>query len=65
MAFFSFYVILYLKLRDYNDKLFNYSRMSIISFNDLLDIIENDLRADETTIGYCISPEKKLIVTLR
>jgi len=39
--------------------------MSIKSFDDLLEIIKDSLEADENAIRYCISPQEKLIVTLR
>jgi len=61
---FSLYITLYPKLREHDDKFFNYFRMSIKSFDDLLDIIKDDI-ADENAIRYCISPNEKLIVTLR
>jgi len=39
--------------------------MSIQSFDDLLELIKGELTADENAIRYCISPEEKLIITLR
>lgn len=62
---FSLCITLYPKLRDHGDKFFNYFRMSIKSFDDLLEIIKDDLEANENAIRYCISPHEKLIVTLR
>lgn len=61
----SLYVTLYPKLREHEEKFFNYFRMSIKSFDDLLEIIKDSLEADENAIRYCISPQEKLIVTLR
>jgi len=61
----SLYVTLYSKLREHEETFFNYFRMSIKSFDDLLEIIKDSLEADENAIRYCISPQEKLIVTLR
>ncbi|KAL4112615.1 hypothetical protein QTP88_016366 [Uroleucon formosanum] len=61
----SQYITLYPKLRDHDEKFFNYFRMSIESFDDLLDLIKNELEANEQAVRYCISPQEKLIVTLR
>ncbi|XP_029345677.1 protein ALP1-like [Acyrthosiphon pisum] len=61
----SLYVTLYPKLREHDEKFFNYFRMSIKSFDDLLEIIKDSLEADENAIRYCISPQEKLIVTIR
>ncbi|KAL4122571.1 hypothetical protein QTP88_014877 [Uroleucon formosanum] len=65
----SLYVTLYPKLREHEETFFflslNYFRMSIKSFDDLLEIIKDSLQADENAIRYFISPQEKLIVTLR
>lgn len=61
----SHYITLYPKLRDHDETFFNYFRMSIKSFDDLLDLIKNELEANEQSVRYCISPQEKLIVTLR
>lgn len=61
----SHYISLYPKLRYHEENFFNYFRMSIKSFDDLLDTVKNDLEANEHAVRYCISPQEKLIVTLR
>nr|CAI5817996.1 unnamed protein product [Callosobruchus analis] len=61
----SSYVKLYPSLRSHKPKFFNYFRMSIKSFDNLLLIIKNDIVADTNAVRYFISPEEKLIVTLR
>ncbi|KAL4083481.1 hypothetical protein QTP88_028797 [Uroleucon formosanum] len=61
----SLYITLYPSLRSYEPKFFNYFRMSIQFFDDLLELIKGELTADESAIRYCISPEEKLIITLR
>lgn len=61
----SYYITLYPKLRDHDKQFFNYFRMSIKSFDDLLDLIKNELEANEQAVRYRILPQEKLIVTLR
>ncbi|CAH1995347.1 unnamed protein product [Acanthoscelides obtectus] len=61
----SQYIILYPKLRQFGPKFFNYFRMSIKSFDDLLALINDELVADKNAVRYSISPEEKLIITLR
>jgi hypothetical protein len=46
-----------------NPKCFNYFRMSIKSFDNLLELIKEEIKADANAIRYCISPE--LICTSR
>lgn len=57
--------MLFPKLRKHDEKFFNYFRMSIKSFDDLLEIIKDSIDDYENAIRYCISPQEKLIVTLR
>lgn len=61
----SQYIILYPKLRQFGLKFFNYFRMSIKSFDDLLALINDEIVADKNAVRYSISPEEKLIITLR
>lgn len=61
----SYYITLYPRLRDHDENFFNYFRMSIKSFDDLLDTVKNDLEANKHAVRYCIIPQEKLIVTLR
>jgi hypothetical protein len=39
--------------------------MSIKSFDNLLDLIKEEIKADGNAIIYCISPEEKLIFISR
>ncbi|CAH2085428.1 unnamed protein product [Euphydryas editha] len=39
----SMFISLYPKLREHDEKFFNYFRMSITSFDELLEIIQEDL----------------------
>lgn len=59
------FVTLYPKLRQYEPKFFNYFRMSIKSFDDLLHVIKADITGDSTILRESISPEEKLVITLR
>lgn len=61
----SQYITLYPKLRAYEPKFFNYFRMSVKSFDDLLILIKDEIAAEQNAVRYCISPEEKLIITLR
>lgn len=56
---------LYPKLRQYPDKFFSYARMSIETFDFLLNKVKEDLTKQVTNFCRPISPEERLIVTLR
>lgn len=45
--------------------MFNYLRMSLTSFDELLSLCWNDLTKQDTILRKSISPEEKLFVTLR
>jgi hypothetical protein len=57
--------LFYYDLRKYEEKFFNYLRMSISSFDQLFGILKDDLTGQHINIRYCISPIEKLVVTLR
>lgn len=57
--------LFYSDLRKYEDTFFNYLRMSIKSFDKLLELLQQDLMGQQTNMRECISPVKKLVVTLR
>jgi hypothetical protein len=57
--------LFYNDLRKYEDKFFNYLRMSIKSFDELLELLQQDLTGQQTNMRECISPVEKLVVTLR
>lgn len=52
-------------LKKYPDKFFNYYRMSILSFEDLLEKVRQYLSKQNTTFRNSISAEKRLTVTIR
>jgi hypothetical protein len=39
--------------------------MSIKSFDNLLELIKEEIKADANAIRYCISPEEKLLMYLK
>ncbi|KAL4126514.1 hypothetical protein QTP88_010736 [Uroleucon formosanum] len=57
--------LFYNDLRKHEDKFFNYLRMSIKSFDELLELLQQDLTGQQTNMRECISPVEKLVVTLR
>jgi len=59
------YFQLYNQLRKDNVKFFNYFRMSISSFDELLSYIKNDIKRQDTNMRIAIQPEEKLVITLR
>ncbi|KAF9416042.1 hypothetical protein HW555_006454, partial [Spodoptera exigua] len=63
----SMFETLYPKLRQHEKKFFNYFRMSVKSFDDLLLLIEEDLspRANYVPREDVVSAEQKLVITLR
>ncbi|CAH2010776.1 unnamed protein product [Acanthoscelides obtectus] len=63
----SMFETLYPKLRQHEKKFFNYFRMSVKSFDDLLLLIGEDLlpRANYVPREDVVSPEQKLVITLR
>lgn len=56
---------LYMQLRDYPDKAFEYYRMSIQSFDVLLNLTKDCITKQDTKLRMAISPEERLTVTLR
>ncbi|CAH1968721.1 unnamed protein product [Acanthoscelides obtectus] len=62
----SMFETLYPKLRQHEKKVFNYFRMSVKSFDDLLLLIGEDLlpRANYVPREDVVSPEQKLVITL-
>ncbi|XP_045482872.1 uncharacterized protein LOC123686692 [Harmonia axyridis] len=56
---------LFAELKNHEDKFFNFTRMSTSSFEELLNIIKENLKKNDTIMRKCISPEEKLVITLR
>lgn len=59
------YVMMFDELCADNKKFFNYFRMSKSSFFELLSLIKVDITGKDTKMRKCITPEEKLVVTLR
>jgi hypothetical protein len=57
--------ILYTALRADNEKNFNYFRMSVSSFDELLSLIKYSIKHEDTIMRCAISPEEMLAMTLR
>ncbi|KAL5235250.1 hypothetical protein ACI65C_002660 [Semiaphis heraclei] len=57
--------LFYNDLRKYEDNFFNYLRMSVSSFDELMEQLQEDLTGQQTNMRECISPLEKLVVTLR
>ena len=60
----AFYT-LYNELRDHEAKFFNYFRMSMSSFDELLMRLRGNLQKKNTTMRDCVPPEEMLALTLR
>ncbi|XP_063842378.1 uncharacterized protein LOC135090053 [Scylla paramamosain] len=59
------FTTLYPTLREHEPKFFNYCRMSVKSFDDLLELIKEDISSTNTMMRDSICPEEKLVITLR
>lgn len=62
----SMFITLYPNLRQYNEKFFNYIRMTFDTFDKLLDSVKNDLSPSKNyLIRDVVTAEEKLVMTLR
>ena len=59
------YATLYPSLRQHEAKFFNYFRMSVKSFDELLGLIQEEISSTNTLMRDAICPEEKLVITLR
>lgn len=59
------FVTLYPNLRMYDKIFFDYLRMSKKSFDELIELIRQDISSSETHLRPSVSPEEKLVITLR
>lgn len=57
--------LFYANLKKYPEKFFNYYRMSVSSFEELLEKVRPNLTKETTHLRNPITPEEKLTVTLR
>lgn len=61
----GYFVTFYADLREHEEEFFNYTRMSVKSFDELLVKIAPNIRGSDTVMRLCIRNEEKLLVTLR
>lgn len=61
----GYFCKMYNDVRQYPDKFFNYYRMSIGTYDKLLQAVGQYLKHEDTTFRMAISPEERLSVTLR
>lgn len=57
--------LFYEDVRKYPRKFFNYARMSVRSFDELLCLLKPHITGTDTNMRPCVSPEEKLCITLR
>jgi hypothetical protein len=57
--------LLYGKLREHPDKFFNFYRMSVKSFDELISLVGDHLRRVGNRRGDGIGSEERLTITLR
>ena len=53
------------ELKKYGDKFFGYTRMSLKSFEELLNVLKPNITKKDTQFRNCIKPELKLTIVLR
>lgn len=56
---------LFQEIRGDEEKFFNFTRMSVASFDELLGILKDSLIKQDTLMRKSISPEEKLVITIR
>lgn len=56
---------IYLDLRNHPQKFFNYFRMSVVSFDELLRIVGSKITFQKTNMRSPVGPEQRLAVTIR
>lgn len=56
---------IYSQLRSYPTKFFNFTRMSVPLFDDLLERLRPRLTRMDTVMRSSVSPEERMLVTLR
>ena len=59
------FVKMYEDLLKYPEKFFNYVKMALASFDELLSLCRDDLTKQDAVLRKSVSPEEKLYVTLR
>ena len=60
----SEFIGLYRDYHKYEDKFFNWYRISTKQFDDLLEMIQRRIRKKNTNFRECVCPEEQLCITL-
>ena len=61
----SLFYTMYPRMKEDGAKFFNYCRMSLASFDELLEILRSSLTRQDTIMRTAVTPEEKLVCTLR
>jgi hypothetical protein len=59
------FILFYNDLRKNKDIFFNYVKMSVNLFNELMEQLRKDFMGQQTNMSECISPVEKLVVILK
>lgn len=59
------FTLMFEELRSYPEKFFGYFRMSVTSFDEQITSLKPGITYQNTNMRLGISPEKRLVVTLR
>ncbi|KAG8222382.1 hypothetical protein J437_LFUL003002 [Ladona fulva] len=61
----SLFYTIYPRIKEDEAKFFNFCRMSLATFDELLGVLRNSLTRQDTTMRAAVTPEEKLVCTLR
>ncbi|XP_077334540.1 uncharacterized protein LOC143975855 [Lithobates pipiens] len=61
----GYFALMFGELRTHGDKFHNYTRMSVACFDELLVLVRGHLTRTTTNMRRSISPEERLLLTLR
>jgi hypothetical protein len=61
----SLFYTMYPRMKEDRAKFFNYCRKSLASFDELLEILRSSLTRQVTIMRTAVTPEEKLVCTLR
>ncbi|XP_040195561.1 protein ALP1-like [Rana temporaria] len=61
----GYFALMFGELRTHGDKFYNYTRMSVESFDELLGLVRGRIIRQRTNMRRCISEEERLLLTLR
>jgi hypothetical protein len=56
---------MYPRIKEDGAKFFNFCHMTPASFDELFDILRNSLTPQDTIMRTAVTPEEKLVITLR